>query len=96
MKNALAERGPLGADHVGQFGGDADLLAGPQVAVVGLLAVGGDHADIACVVEQFEDLAQRIVVGTDAAQAHHRPHLDHRRRRDDAGVAAALAAASST
>ena len=86
----LAERGPLRADDIGQLGGDADFFTGPQIAVVGLLAVGRDHADIACVVEQFEDLAQRVVVRADAAETHHRPHLDHRGRGDDAGMTGGL------
>ena len=58
--------------------------------MVGLLAVGGHDADIACLVEQFEDLAQRIVIGTDPAEAHHGPDLDHRGRCDDAGMAGGL------
>ena len=84
---AFAQRGLLRPDHVGQFGADADLFAGAQVAVVGLLAVGRDDADIACLVEQFDDARQRVVVGANSAQPQHRPDLDHRRRRDDAGMA---------
>ena len=84
---ALAQRGLLRPDHVGEFGADADLFARAQIAVIGLLAVGGDHTDIAGLVEQFDDPGQRVVVGANSAQPHHRPHLDHRRRRDDAGMA---------
>ena len=90
MKKPSPSAVRFGPDDVGQLGRDADLLAGPQVPVVGLLAVGRDDADIACVVEQSEDLAQRVVVGPDAAEAHHRPHLDHRRRGDDAWMARRL------
>ena len=84
---AFAQRGLLRPDHVGELGADADLFAGAQVPVVGLLAVGRDDADIAGLVEQFDDPGQRVVVGANPAQPQHRPDLDHRRRRDDAGMA---------
>ena len=87
---ALAECGVLGADDVGQLGDDADILAWTQVAVIRLIAVGGDDADKACVVEQFHDRTDGIVAGTVAAEAHHRPHLDHRGRCDDARMACRL------
>ena len=51
-EEALTERGLLRADHIGEFRDDADFLAGPQIPVIGLLAVGGDHADVSGVVEQ--------------------------------------------
>ena len=72
-EEALAQRGLLRADHVGQFGCDADLFARPQVAVVGLLAVGGDDADIAGLVEQFEDLAS----GSSSARTPPSPIIVH-------------------
>ena len=65
----------------------ADFLAGSQVPVVGLLAVRRDHADVAVVVEQLHDRAHGIVGRAFAAQAEHRPHLNHGRRRDNSGVA---------
>ena len=96
-EEALAQRRPLRAHDVGQLGRDADLLAGAQVPVVGLLAVGRDDADIACVVEQFEDLGQRIVVG---ARTPPRPIIVHTwiiaGGATMPGWPAALAACSST
>ena len=89
-EEALSECGLLGADHIGQLGDDADVLARPQIPVVGLLAVGRDHADIPGVVEQAEDLGERVVGRTLAAEAYHRPDLDHRGRRDDARMAGGL------
>ena len=86
-EEALTECGLLGADDIGQLGGDADLLARPQVPVVGLLAVGCDHADIPCVVEQPEDLGEWVVGRTLTAEACHRPDLDHRGRSNDARMA---------
>ncbi|CKU13587.1 Uncharacterised protein [Mycobacterium tuberculosis] len=55
--------------------------------MVGLLAVGGNHTDVAGVVEQLDDGSQRIVLRTHSAQTHHGPHLNHGRWRDDSGVA---------
>ena len=89
-EEALAQCGLFGTDDVGEFSADAHLFAGTQVAVVGLLAVGGHDADITGVVEHPDDLAQRVIVGPGATQAHHGPHLDHRRRSDDSGVAGSL------
>ena len=86
-EEALTECGLLGADDIGQLGGDADLLARPQVPVIGLLAVGRDHADIPCVVEQPEDLGEWVVGRTLTAEACHRPDLDHRGRGNDARMA---------
>ena len=80
---ALTERGLLRADHVAHLGGDTDLLARPQIPVVGLLAVGGDHADIPCAVEQLHHRAHGIVGRTLTAQTEHRPHLNHRRWGDN-------------
>lgn len=68
-EEGLAQGGLLGAHHIGQFGGDTDLFTGPQIPVVGLLAVGGNHTDVPGVVEEAQDLAQRIVVGPDTAEA---------------------------
>ncbi len=53
----------LRSNDIGQLGRDANLLTRLQVPVIGLLTVRGDDADIACLVEQFDDLAQRVVIG---------------------------------
>src|ERR1700736_4158778 len=74
---ALTERGLLRADHVAHLGGDTDLFARSQIPVVGLLAVGGDHTDIPCAVEQLHHRAHGIVGRTLSTQAEHGPHLNH-------------------
>ena len=58
--------------------------------MIGLLTVGGHHTDVTGLVEETQDLAQRIIVGAYCAQAHHGPDLDHRRRRHYARVTGSL------
>src|ERR1700733_11818596 len=83
---ALAETGLLGSHHVAHLRGDADVFAWLQIAVIGLLAVRGDHADVAVVVHQLHDRAHGIVGRAFATQAEHRPHLNHGRWCDNSGV----------
>jgi hypothetical protein len=54
--------------------------------VIGLLTIGGDDADVARLVEEAENFAQRVVVGAHSAESGHGPNLNHRRRCDNAGV----------
>ena len=87
---ALTERGLLGTDDVAHFGGDGHLLTGAQIPMVGLLAVGGDHADVSGAVEQLHHRAHGVVGRTLPGEAEHRPHLNHGGWRHDSGVACGL------
>ena len=84
---AFAERGLLRPDHVGQGDPDFELLSVPQIAVVDLVAVGGDDRGIASLVQRVHHLAGRVAAGTGhRALAVHGPDLDHRRGRDQLTV----------
>ncbi len=87
---AFAERGPLRPGHPFQAGAHRELLAGAQVPVVLLLAVGGDDRGETGLVEYRRHQVQRIAGLAARAvrrvQAAHGPDLCHRRRRDEAAV----------
>src|SRR5579864_1850875 len=75
---AFAQGGALGAGDVEEAGADGQVLAELEVAVVGLVAVGGDDRGVAGLVQDAGHLAERVVVASDAVQAGHGPDLDHR------------------
>ncbi len=75
---ALTESGPLGADDLLERRLDRHLLAGTQVAVVDLVAVGGDHRRVAGVVEDLRHPPQRIVLLAHRTETAHGPYLHHR------------------
>jgi len=84
----LPQRGFLRTHHVLEHRLDGDLLPRFQVAVIGLVAVGGDHGGETGRVEDVAHRAAGIVVVADLRmQPAHRPDLRHRGRRDDARVA---------
>jgi hypothetical protein len=81
------ERGLLRPGHVLQDRRDTEEISRTQVAVVGLLAVRRDDADVAGLVDKSHQLVLRVVrIGAAPAQAGHRPDLKCRRRRNDAAV----------
>ena len=87
---AFAERGLLRPGHPLQAGADRELLAGAQVPVVLLLAVGGHYRGEPGVVEHGGHQAQRVT-GVTASVRHrpqpaHGPDLDHRGRGDQLAV----------
>ncbi len=65
---ALTQGGLLGADDADDLGAHRHLLAGLEVPVIGLVAVGGHDTDIPGIVEQLHRPAQRIIVGPGASQ----------------------------
>src|SRR5690606_11413470 len=67
-------------------GFDRHLLAVTQVAVVDLVAVGGDHRGVPGVVEDLRHPAERVVLLALGAEAAHRPYLRHRGRGHETAV----------
>ncbi|MBW8702276.1 hypothetical protein MBT84_21950 [Streptomyces sp. MBT84] len=61
---------------------ERDLVPGPQRTQVLLLAVGGDDGGAAGLVEQSEQLVERLRAPRVAGEAAHRPHLEHGGRGD--------------
>jgi len=83
---ALPEAGLLRAHHVLEHRLDGDVLTWPEVAVIGLIAVGGHDGGEAGLVEDLGHPAQRIVGLPLGMQPAHGPHLGHRRGSHDAGM----------
>ena len=78
---ALTHRGVLRAGHGVERAGHAGPLADPEVALVGLFAVGAEHGGVALLGEELGHPAERVLGGALAAEPGHRPDLGHRRRR---------------
>ena len=87
----------FGPADVGQLGAQAQQLAVPQVAVIGLRAVGRHDRGEPGLVQDRHHLPERIgaAVGGRRLQPWHGPDLHHRRRCDQLAVHRAAANSAS-